>query len=516
MEVVGLYLSPFLMSSFHKDALAMGIYRAQYALAMIALIGLAGCQSSGSNNLAFWKSNPFGGKTDSSTAKAQYPAKPSTQVPNPAGTNTPAANGLATNRTTAPLSPTSPVATASFTTPSGSPSGVKSVNPGASSPSYGPSAGSAAAVDPVVGPQRGYYSSSGYTAGNRAAATGVSTPAAAGVSMPAAAGSYAAMDQRASHNAVPSSAGFRSGARDYVSPATDYTASANTSAARNGAIIPRYGASADRYGTTADRTPAASDRPGASPDRYSSGGDRYDAAANPAAAGMDRYGSAPRAGSSYDPVAAAPSAASSPYGPNGAYPAAGPATGSRSGVTDPFQATNRSSPYPAAGVSGADRNSAAYANPYANPGSARPSNSGSDRTGAPNYRDYPSTDTPASPGSTGYNPPAGSYAPGSSGSGAPAGDYRPGSTGYNPPASDYRPGTTSYNPPSASPYRAPAASTASSTAVADDLPPYRPGNTSDYVPRSAASTAARDLPGSRVDSSVRPTGYDSGGTNYTR
>jgi hypothetical protein len=494
MEVVGQYLSPFLMSSFHKDALTMGIHRAQYALAVIALIGLAGCQSSGSNSLAFWKSNPPPSKTDSSTAKAQYPAKPSTQVPNPASTSAPAANGLATNRTMAPSSPAYPGATTSFNTPSASPGGVNSAISGVPSASYGPSAGSAATADPVVGAQRGYYSSSGYNANNRAAATGVSPPAAAGVGMPAAAGSYASMDQGAIRNAVsPSgvspSAGFRSGAKDYVSPATDYTASANTSAARSGAIIPRYSASADRYG----------------------------APANPTAAGVDRYGSAPRAGSSYDPLATAPPAASSPYGTNGAYPSAGPATGSRSGVIDPFQATNRSSPYTAAGASATDRNAAAYANPYANTSSARPSNSGADRTGTPNYRDYPSTDTSAAPaGGTGYNPPAGSYAPANTGSNAPAGDYRPGNTGYNPPASDYRPGTTSYSPSSASPYRATAASTTPSTAVADDLPPYRPGNTSDYVPRSATTTAARDASSARVDNSVRPTGYDLGGTNYTR
>jgi serine/threonine-protein kinase len=95
--------------------------------------------------------------------------------------------------------------------------------------------------------------------------------------------------------------------------------------------------------------------------------------------------------------------------------------------------------------------------------------------------------------------------------------YRPGSTGYNPPTSSYVPGSTGYNPPGidrsstgGSYYQsAPAGS-------GDDLPPYRPGGTSDVLRRSgttspAAGTSSFDPQGTaarRSDFDVAPVGYD--------
>lgn len=170
---------------------------------------------------------------------------------------------------------------------------------------------------------------------------------------------------------------------------------------------------------------------------------------------------------------------------------------------------------------GTDRNSTVYTNPFASQTTVRPASPAYDRPSTPNYRDYPSTDASAPRASSAYNPPEGGYAPPAGGSGAPVGDYRPGTTGYNPPASNYRPGDTGYNPPSTSPYRAPSGSvTPSDSAPAtDEPPPFRPGSTSDYVPRSAnpspaASTAARDAYG--VNNYSAPTAYPATGTDYRR
>jgi hypothetical protein len=132
---------------------------------------------------------------------------------------------------------------------------------------------------------------------------------------------------------------------------------------------------------------------------------------------------------------------------------------------------------------------------------SRPAGSSYDRGTAPNYRDVPATSAPPPSGTSGYNPPAGSYTPGN--------------TGYNPPASDYRPGDNGYNPPGASPYRSPAGSTMpGASPAADDDPHYRPAGTSDYVPRSSAGSMARAP--SDTNGSVSPTGYSSGPASYLR
>jgi len=104
------------------------------------------------------------------------------------------------------------------------------------------------------------------------------------------------------------------------------------------------------------------------------------------------------------------------------------------------------------------------------------------------------------------------YTPGNTG-------YTPGSTGYSPPASSYSPGNTGYNPPGIPQDRplppdnyyqaAPAGS-------GDDLPPYRPGGTSDILRRSGttspiAGKSSYDplgTAGRKSDSDVAPVSYD--------
>lgn len=493
----------------------MGIHRARFALAVIALAGLAGCTSGSSNNLAFWKSNPLSSKTAAATPKPQYPAKPSTQVGNPTDAMSPTAGGLA-SRATNKSSATYPGATTSFTSPSSPSGGVSPTMGGAMSPARSVTPSSASTMDPVVSPQRGYYSSP---------TSNSVRPATQGVATPAGVGAYPSADPAASRGTAAPTSGFRSGAKDYTSSATDYTASSNTGSTRTGgATIPRFGTPADRAGPVADRFGAASDRFGPNADR--------------AATGADAYGSGTRTSPSYDPIASARAAGPAPYGPS-ASPSGVAGANSRNGATDPFQASGRSSPYVAPGAAserytspygvpgaasnaGTNRNSTAYANPFASQGSARPTSPAQDRPSTPNYRDYPATDPSASRASNPYNPPAGGYAPAAAGPAAPPADYRPGDTGYNPPASDYRPGDTGYNPSSTSPYRAPSGSMPPGSAPAsDEAPPFRPGSTSDYVPNSAtpgpaASTAARDTYGSRTDSSVQPTGYTAGGPDYRR
>jgi len=494
----------------------MGIHRARFALALMALAGLAGCTSSGNNNQAFWKTNPFASKTASATSKPEYPAKPSTQVANPAGSNAPATGGLASrpsstpsgisskSSTAPPASTAYPGATTSFNAPSGA--------AGSGLPAYGAPGGTASTMDPTISPQRGPYSSSAYNAGNRATAGGVGTP----TSNP-----YATNDSASRYNTASATAGFKSGAKDYTAPPTDYASPAGSASARGGVTIPRYNASADRYGT-----PASPDRAGTGTDRYSSSTDRY--ATNPTAAGMDRYGSGARSGSSYDPIGAARSNSPSPYGPNASMAGAA-SVASRGGMSDPFQANNRSTPPGGSGLGSSDRNPAVYSNPYANTSASRPAAgmndraapSTNDRFSTPSYRDYPATGASSSPaGRTNSSPAAGNFAPASSATGAPSGDYRSNTNGAGP-ASDYRSTNMGQSSPSASYRSTNGSAPPSSNVAADDAPPFRPGSTSDYVPRSAnpgpaANAAGSGLSGSRIDTSARPSSYNSGAADYMR
>ncbi len=489
----------------------MGIHRARIVWATIALAGLTGCQSGGGNSLAFWKSNPLSSKTAAATSKPQYPPKPSTQVANPTEVKTPAASGLAAQ----PNSKTStnfPGAVTSFTAPANTPTSSPSPSGAASLASQrgSPAATTANGLDPVVSPQRGYYSppsTANTKPANNALSSGPGT---------------AAASVATGRSDGPPTSGFRSGAKDYTSSPLDYTTSSTLSTANNGgAMVPRYGAAAERN-SFSSTTNVPAYEPLATASRATPG---YNAT-----------------GSSYP---SAPSA----YGAS----VSGTATpGTRSGPTDPFQANNHSataattnnlpdrgySPYtsphasPAmSNANGADRNTPAYAsNPFAAQAAPSTGASGSDRALSPNYRDYPSTDSSSSRLGNPYPSTGGNDFPGSDRSPAasndfraptqsagPSTDYRPGNTGYQPPASDYRPSDTGYRPASTSPYRG----FNNARPQADEPPPFRPGSTSDYVPKStsagsSANTASREPFGPRNDSGVQSTGYTAGGPDYRR
>jgi|GEM_PF-1558395 len=502
----------------------MGIHRARYVWAVVALTGLAGCQSGGSSNLAFWKSNPLSSKT-AATSKPQYPPKPSSQVANPADAKTATANGLATNSTNKastrfPGAPTSFTAPAS--PPASPPNGTNASSGLATTASQrGSVAATSNAMDPVVSPQRGYYSAP--TTANAKPADGAFGNGVSGNAL----GSYPSSGTTAASGGAPPASGFRSGAKDYTSSPMNYASSPAGSPSTGGATIPRFGTAADRS------TPSS---PSTAP------------AYEPTAV-------ASRANPSSSPIGSSYNTGPASYG-NPASAAGAAASGARSGPTDPFQAGSRASPYAStnsssdrgnssygspyatsstARASGVDRDATAYANPFASQQASSTGSGGYDRAAQPNYRDYPSTDPSASRTTSPYPSTGGNYGPTNGrpasptnefrppiGSAAPSGDYRPGNTGYQPPASDYRPGDTGYRPPATSPYRGPNGSQmpagASST---DEPPPFRPGSTSDYVPKSAnagpsATTASRDLFGPRNETGVQPTGYTAGGPDYRR
>lgn len=496
----------------------MGIHRARLVWAAIALAGLAGCQSGGSNNLAFWKSNPLSSKTAAATSKPQYPPKPSTQVANPADPKA-STSGLAANPTTK-SSTSFPGAATSFTAPANPPAATHASAAVASTASQrGLPSATAGTLDPVVSPQRGYYSS---PTSPTARPTGAVSSN--GV------GTYSSSDLTAGRSAGAPASGFRSGAKDYTSAPMDYTsASTGSSVTTGGATVPRFGAAADRN-------------------------------SNPTAPSYEPLATASRSNSASHPVGSGFTSGPSSYG-YGASASAPVASGAQTRPTDPFQAGSRATPFasssgtpersasPPSGqtspnASGMDRNATAYANPFASRQASPAGSPGQDRAARPNYRDYPSTDPLATRPNQSDPPTAGNYAPsngrpvsptndfrssapagspfsdsrpGNTGFPPPASDYRPGNTGYRPPASDYRPGDTGYRPPATSPYRGPNGS----APPADEPPPFRPGSTSDYVPKAAnggptASTASRDLFGPRSDSGVQPTGYTAGGPDYRR
>ena len=89
---------------------------------------------------------------------------------------------------------------------------------------------------------------------------------------------------------------------------------------------------------------------------------------------------------------------------------------------------------------------------------------------------------------------------------------------YVPAANSYQPGNNGYNPPGAAPYSAPTApyvspsgasyapAAAAPSASSDNG--YRPGGTSDYVPRRPAAGDPQAAPSYQaVDANVRPAGY---------
>jgi hypothetical protein len=525
-EVVGRFFSALLDVHFHKDVLAMAIHRARYTLAVIALLGLIGCKSSSNNATTASKTNPFGSNVAANGAKTPVPAKPSTQVPVPGGPNAPAASGLASQPGSATPSSRYPGTPASFNQMSAVPGGAAGAYPAAPQTSMG----SPATADSLTNPQRGYYQGTTSPYGSPA------QPAGPGASPAVTNNPYVA-------GAPGTSAGFKSGARDYTSGAgpTDYTASTNTGNARSSVITPRYSAAADRYGAdngpvpsagpdrydpmatrypagapsgASDRYTPSLDRSSPSTDRYSPGASNYNSTLDRNAGGVDRYpagagyGNSARQGSAYDSMAVAPSVSGTPYGSGSAYSAAPPAGAARGSASDPYSSAGRPSAAAGAGLSGGDRISNPYGNALPSTTPSRPTSAGYDRAGTASSRDYPSTNAPVPSGNSGYGAPPSNY-PSNSGYGQPAGGYAPGNGGYNAPAAD-----SGYAPQSASPYRS---STGSAPAAAAPDSEYRPFGTSSYAPKSAANndtlTAARAASDIKIDSSVKPASYS---TDYLR
>jgi len=225
-------------------------------------------------------------------------------------------------------------------------------------------------------------------------------------------------------------------------------------------------------GSTADRYAGGYDRSASSADRYSPA----------AASSTSPLGQPGRTADPYGPMAPAAGysdGASSPYPSGSPYPASSPYAAAPQGSSSPAGAIDR---YSAGGGQGAGATaSSGYS--LSSAASSRPR--------------YPAAADPNA-AERGYYPPASSYAPGETG-------YAPGDTGYTPGNPGYTSGDTGYTPPGVSPYRSPAGSYTLPAGNPDDPPPYRPGSTSDCVPRMPSAS----LPAS--NSSVYPGGVPSTG-----
>ncbi len=434
----------------------MGILRAPCALALMALVGLAGCQT-GKSWLSSNKSAPS--RDAAAMAKSDYPVPPS-KMAGPPSLN-PSAGRMAGM---SPATSTPGIGSTSGGTVSGSKYGASMANyntpanptagttPGSSLGSRtglapGSAPGAAIATDPFpTGPQRGRFSP-----------LPGSTPA----------------DTRT----LTAGSTYPSGGATY--PNTGYGSTTGLPAGRSGGVLP------DRLSTGTTGT-------GSTPS-YGSG---LSGGSAPSYGAVPSYGSG-LSGGSAPSYGAVPSYGSGLSG--GATPSYGAAAGSGSAPsygTTPSMATrpNYAAGTAASGSSaaGADAGSSLYqplrsraADPlYAGGASGGSSSSGS--------RDYV-------PGATGYNP---------------------GSTGYSPPTGNYVPGNTGYNPqgiPQDRPSTSGGYYQSAPASSGDDLPPYRPGGTSDVLRRPGttspvAGTSSSDPLGTatrRSDFDVAPVGYDS-------
>jgi hypothetical protein len=265
-----------------------------------------------------------------------------------------------------------------------------------------------------------------------------------------AAGSYGPLknsqDTTGSSNYAPAAAtGAYAGSAATTSPSGG--GSAGYGSGPNG-----YTGRLDRFNSRFDRNRSAFDRQGTgvdlsqgNMDPYGTGTARSAATASGLTSGQ--YGStAPASG--YGGRTASPyaggtqSSSSSPYAANplDRYPTVSPGAGSTTGSDQRFASVPDSLPPAASRQLG-----------------------------------YPATAKASDPRATGgYTPPASSYIPG---------------------ASSYIPGTTGYTPPGVRPYQSPAASSTLPASNPDDPPPYRPGSTADYVPRSLGATAPSSTSG---------------------
>lgn len=120
-----------------------------------------------------------------------------------------------------------------------------------------------------------------------------------------------------------------------------------------------------------------------------------------------------------------------------------------------------------------------------------PATTTGDRYSNYNSSGYDASGTAPPASTTGYQPGVTGYQAGTS-------EYQPGATGYQP-------GATGYQPPGVPAYQSPAgAYPASTMPPTTSETPYRPGSTSDYVPRGAQSSTSGGGP-------VAAASYDSAG-----
>lgn len=443
----------------------MRVSPARCAFVALTMVGLAGCSSGGGwslQRLAFWKSNPF--KSSSSATESGVPMRPSALASRTAlpGTN----SGYPASSSLAPSYPETATGTSG-----GYPATQQSY------PSY-PSA-----------PPSGYSLSAPSNSGYMAPQTGAY--GAGGAAGPARASSYVTPSPYSGMAASPY--GSLANSRE-TTGGSRYTP-ANTTGSYAGSQSgggADYADRADRYGSRLDRSGNGLD------DRYAGGSDRYAGGYDNYSSGADRYASG--AQSSTTPLTGADNRGDQ-YGSNaaaGAY---------RGSTTPPYTGGSQYSevsPYDPRGS-----NSMAGQGAVSTAGNGySPSSAASQQGGYPLAPNAAATNPTRS-----YNAPAAGYTPGGSG-------YTPGATGYTPGETDYSPGATDFTPPGvdryqspAGSYSSPAGSYTSPASTSDDPPPYRPGSTSDYMPRtpSAATSGANSstYPSTVPDAgaSATPTGY---------
>ncbi len=479
----------------------MGIVRALYALLGIAIVVLAGCQTTGTN-WAFWKSN----KDNAPTAKSDFPVPPSK-------TATPTINSPAAR--TAATTPNSSLPTTGGSlskSPASSTAGLTSGNSGATAASFTSPTNSAASLgtpsvasrsgsvtagaggDPFLGPQQGRYSSNLRPDATARTSVPPSNYSTAGTGYP----------QNSSVGG-----GLASSTSSPYRSSLGSAPSNGTSASAIGASSPsRFGPASDRYGSTSTTASYTGAPTAATNDRFSNPTDRFGAADRTSQATSDRYGAASNrydssssSGRYLNPATSRSSSIGSTRGDTGPLASAAPSYGNSSGgsLYQPFRARTANDPSSGFGGtssagqngSGAGLNSAADGRYDAYPSS--PSNS-------PFGRQATSATARGDDGRTGSAP----------------GDYTPGNTGYNPPSSRYQPGNTGYQAPTSSSYRTQPTSPYPTTPAGEEDPGgYRPGNTGDYYPSRTTnpSNSFGGLPSAnpytaRRDADIAPVSYD--------
>jgi hypothetical protein len=403
-------------------------------------------------NLAFWKSSPF--KSSAGATAAGIPERPSALASRP-GMSAPGA-GYAAGSTTAPPylgNTTGTTATGSYPT-----------TPYSATPSapYASSGATVSSSPPYVAPQVGAYGAGNSTSPGRTSPYANTSPYSAATATP-----YGPLG----------SSRETTGNRNYArATTTEPYANWSTTTPQSARAPANYSGRLDRFSSSSDRNTSSLPRNSSGFERSGSGVTPYGA--------RTASSTAPLAGSATTGGQYGPSAPASGYGGNTASPYASgtPYSGSLPQAANPLDSTPASNPL--------DR----Y--PSVTPGAGSTTGSGYSLPSAASQRSgYPSAAAPA----------GGSTLSGS--------DYTPGRTGYTPGATSYTPGDTGYTPPGVSPYRLPSGSSTLPARNSADPPPYRPGSSTDYVPRTPSGTAAgsgasgysSEVPGAR--SGVAPANY---------